>query len=269
VGGVDWRFVDPFADVLFGFNVGRLAGSPLARTMISQLGARQNLNATDMQKIFDGLSGIDQLAVFVRDNRFVVMLAGDVTDTSLPAMEPGMKAVPISAGAMLFGSADAVDQAAQRIAMKSPLSELARQAESRQASSEFWAIGSARSIGPQAVSAGMKRFSLAVSIQSGLTSDLAIEFNGPPTAKTLHMLTLPGAATLEGNTVHARASTEASEVQQKFGAIVASPVGERLAALVEAARHLPARDITIRNQSRPVIYGLDGGPRVVGQQSDK
>jgi len=269
VGSVDWRFADPSADVLLGFNFSELAASPLARTLIAQLGARQSLTDADVKKILDGLSGIDQIAVSVRDNRFVVMLTGGVTETTLPSPEAGMKYVPISGAAMLFGSADAVDQAARRIAMKSPLPELARSAEERQASSEFWAIGSARAMGPQAVRAGVKRFSLTVSIRSRLASDLAIEFNGPPSARTLQMLTMPSGSTLEGTAVHARISMEASEVQQKFGEIVASAAGERLAALVQAARHLPARDTTIPEQTRPVIYGLDGGPRVVGQEPDK
>jgi hypothetical protein len=168
----------------------------------------------------------------------------------------------IGASAMLVGTADAVDQAAQRIAMKGPLSDLARSAEERQ-NSEFWVTGSARIVGPQAVSAGVKRFWLTVSVRNRLTSDLAFEFNGVPSAKTLEML--PAGATLEGNVVHARMSMEADEVQKKFGEIVASPVGERLAALVEAARYLPVRDLTIQRQTKPVIYGLDSGPKVVNQ----
>ena len=56
---------------------------------------------------------------------------------------------------------------------------------------------------------------------------------------------------------------EAGELQQKFGQIVASPLGDRLEALVEAARYLPMRDTTVPKQTRPVIYGLDGGPKVV------
>jgi hypothetical protein len=58
---------------------------------------------------------------------------------------------------------------------------------------------------------------------------------------------------------------EPAELQQKFGQIVASPVGERLAALVDAARYLPVRDTTVPQQTKPVIYGLEGGPKVVDQ----
>jgi hypothetical protein len=254
VGGIDWRFADPLADALIGFNFSRLSASPLARSLIAQLGARQGLTEADLRKIFDGLSGVDQLVLSVRDDRVVVMVTGRVTDLNLPAPEAGMKAVPVSGSAMLVGHAEAVDQAVQRIAMNGPPSELTRLAEERQATSEFWAIGSARLVGPQAVSAGVKRFSLTASIRDRLTSDVALEFNGAPDAKTLEMWqTTLGATTLEGNVVHARTAMEAGEVQQKFGQIVAGPVGERLAALVEAARYLPMRDTTVPRQTRPVI----------------
>jgi len=266
VGAIDWRFADPFPDALIGLNFNGLAASPLARSMITQLGAKQGLTEADMQKIFDGLGDVDQVAVSMRDNRMVVMVTGHVTDSALPSPEADLKAVPLSGNAMLLGNSEAVDQAVRRIAMKGPLSDLAHAAQERQASSEFWAIGSPALIGPQAVSAGVKRFSLTVSIRNRFTSDVAFEFNGVPNANTLRTWqTSLGATTLEGNTVHLRMSMESDEVLRKFGQIAASPVGERLAALVEAAKYLPVRDTTVPKQTKPVIYGLDDGPRVVNQ----
>lgn len=263
VSYLDWRFVDPFADVVLGLNFSGLVDSSLAHNLVAQLGAKQGLTEADVKKLFDGLSGIDQVAVSVRDNKVVAMLTGSVTDT-IPAPEPGMKAVPVSAGAMLFGTAEAVDQAMQRIRMKAPLSDLARSAQERQAGSEFWAMGSARIAGPQALSAGLKRFFLTVWIRNNLTTDLAFEFNGVPNPRTLAAFSKLG-GTLEGNVLHARSAIEASEIQQKFGEVVASPVGDQLAALIGAARSLPARDTTVQKQTKPVIYGLESGPKVVGQ----
>jgi hypothetical protein len=266
VGGIDWRFADPFADALVGFNFNRLSSSPLARSLITLLGARRGLSEADIQKIFDGLSGVDQVALSIRNNRIVVMVTGSVAGSTLPAPEAGLKAVPTSAGGMLFGHPDAVDQALQRMAMKSPPTELARLAEERQASSEFWAIGSAALVGPQAVGAGVKRFFLTVWFRNNLTSDVALEFNGVPSPNALRTWqTKLGAATVEGNAVHARASMEADEVRQKFGQIAESPLGGGLAALVEAARYLPVRDNAVPKQTKPIIYGLDGGPREVNQ----
>ena len=250
VGGIDWRFADPFADALVGFNFSGLSASPLARGLIAQLGARQNLTEVDMQKIFDGMAGVDQVAISVRNNRMVAMITGSVADSTLPVPEAGLKAVPISASGMLFGHADAGDQAVQRIAMKGPPTELTRLAEQRQASSEFWAIGSAALVGPQAISAGVKRFLLTVWIRDRLTSDIALEFNGTPSANTLRTWqTQVGAGTVEGNAIHRRVSMEPEEVQQSFGRIVEGPLGQSLAALVAAGRYLPARET--RLQSRP------------------
>jgi hypothetical protein len=264
VGGIDWRFADPFADAIVGFNLSDLAASPLARGLIAQLGASQGLTEADLQKIFDGLSGVDQVAFSVHNNRVVVMITGRVADSTLPAPEAGWKAVPVSGNAMLVGHADAVDWAMRRIAMKGPLAELTRDAEERQATSEFWAVGSPGLVGPQAIAAGVKRFSMSVSVRNRLATDVAFEFNGVPTAQTLKTWQTPaGATTLEGNVLHVRMSMEASEVQQKFGKIAAGPVGQRLAGLVTAARYLPVRDTTAPKQTKAVIYGLDDGPKEV------
>jgi hypothetical protein len=261
IGGTDWRFADPLADTLAGFNVSGLAASPLARNLIAQLGASQGLTEADLRKIFDGLSGVDHVALSIRNNQMVAMVTGNVADSTLPAPEAGWKAVPVSANAMLVGHPEAVDQAAQRIAMKLPLADFTRLAVERQGSNDFWAIGPAALVGPQAVSAGVKRFTLTVSARNRLSSDLAFEFEAAPDADTIEKWQ----ATLEDNVAHLRMSMEADEVQQGFGPIVASPVGQRLAALVQAARFLPARNTTVPSHTKPVIYGLDSGPREVNQ----
>jgi hypothetical protein len=160
---------------------------------------------------------------------------------------------------MLIGHADAVDQAMQRVAMKGPATELTRSYEARQGNSEFWAVGSARLAGPQAASAGVKQFALTVWIRNRLTTDVALELNGVPSASALQtwQKQLGSGATVEGNVVHVRTTMEAAELQQKLGEITAGPLGQSLAALVEAARYLPVRDNTVPKQTQPIIHGLD------------
>jgi hypothetical protein len=222
------------------------------------LGAKQGLTETDLKKILDGLSGVDEVAFSVRNYQIAVMVTGHATDSGLPPAEAGMKAVPVSGSSMLIGQTDAVDQALQRIATKRPPDEVMRLAEERQSHSEFWVSGTAALVGPQATSAGIKRFSLMVSLRNRLTTDVALEFNAAPNATALKtwQSTL-GAATLEGNTVHFRTSMEAEEVQQKFGQIAASPIGQYLGALVAAARYLPLTDAAAAKPAKPTIYGLD------------
>jgi hypothetical protein len=266
VGSIDWRFADPFPDALIGMNFNTLAASPLARNLVAQLGAQQGLAAADIQKIFDGLSDVDQVAISVRDNRMVVMVTGRVTNADIPAPEAGLKVFPVSGNSMLVGHADAVDQAARRLAMQSQPSDLTRMAEQQQAASEFWLIGSPRMAGPQAASAGVKRISLTVSIRERFSSDMAVEFNSIPNANIVRALqTSMGPVTLEGNAAHVRMSMEGAEVQQKFASIAAGPLGQQLSGLIAAAKYLPARDTTVPKQTKPVIYGLDDGPKVVNQ----
>jgi hypothetical protein len=167
---------------------------------------------------------------------------------------------------MLIGHAEAVDQAAQRIATQGPLSELTRSAVQRQADSDFWAVGSAKLLDAQTASAGMKRFSLTASTRDRFASDTAFEFDGVPDADTLRTwLASLGGATIEGSAVHVRVSMEPDEAPQWFPQIAVSPLGQRLGTLVKAARYLPARDATSTGRTKPVIYGLDSGPKEVNQ----
>jgi len=259
VGRIDWRFADPFADAVVGFNFSGISGSSLVRSLVTSLGTKQGLSEADIQRIFDGISDVDQVAFSVRNNKVVAVITGHVADSALPAPEAGMKAVPVSGGVMLIGHADAVDQAMQRISMKGPATELTRSYEARQANSEFWAVGSARLAGPQAASAGVKQFALTVWIRNSLTTDVALELNGVPSASALQtwQKQLGSGSTVEGNAVHVRTTVEAAEVQQKIGEMTAGPLGQSLAALVEAARYLPVRDNTVPKQTKPIIYGLD------------
>jgi len=256
VGGINWRFADPSADTLVGFNIGGLAGSPVGRSLIAQVGANQGLTAADTQKIFDALSGVYRIALSVRDDQVVAMITGRLKASTFPALEAGWKAVPVGGNATLIGNAEAVDQAVQRMAAEGSSAEVVRLGEQWPADREFWTVGSAGSAGPEAAGAGMKRYSVTMSIRDRLTSNTAFEFNGVPDENILRtwQATL-GGVTVEGNIVRIRSSIAADEVQEKFGEIAAGPLGQQLDALVKVARSLPLQDTN--PQSKPVIYGLD------------
>jgi hypothetical protein len=265
-GGIDWRFADPLADAIAGFDLKEISASPLARRLVIQLGLAEGVTEADMKKKLGGLFGVRQVAISTRDSRIVAMISGASVST-LPALQAGWKAVPVSTGGsndtILVGHADAVDQALQRIAMNGPLSESTRLAQERQLSSEFWAVGSGRFIGPQGEGPTLQRFSLALSVQDRFASDVTFEFNGVPNAGALPFWPTLSDAAIENNTIRTRTSLEGDEAQQRVGQMANSSLGQRLAALVMAVRYLPFRDITVLKQTKPVIYGLDGGPKVI------
>jgi hypothetical protein len=266
VGSIDWRFADPLADSLTALNFSKVSASPLARSVMAELGATQGLTEPDLGKVFEALSSVGQVAMSVRGDETVLMITGRATDSTLPVLDPGWKAMPVLGNAMLIGRAEAVDQALQRIATDAPLTEWARQAKQRQASSDFWAVGSAKLAGQEAAKAGVKTFSVTASMRDGLTSDAAFEFEGVPDPSALR--TWPaalGEATIDGNAVAMRVSMEADEVQRMFPQLAASLLGQRLGALIQAARYLPARDSNGAARTKPVIYGLDDGPKEVKQ----
>ncbi len=261
VGGIDWHFADPNADIVMGFNFTALANSPLTRMMIAQLGAQNGLADADVQKILDRLADAEQVAVSVHNNKVVVMLTGPAAEQALAAPEPGLKTVLLNNGTILMGHAEAVDWAMQRIDWKGPLSSLAQNAEQHQATAELWVIGGPAAGGPAAMRAGIRQIALTVWVRDRLTSDMSVEFSAPPLPAMFHSNI--ATTSIEGNTAHMRLSMDANDVQQKFSQIASGPLGPSLSAMIDAAHYLPARAAAAPVSKRPVIYGLDDTPREV------
>ena len=253
VGSIDWRFADADADLVAGFNFNKASVSPLAGLLVAQLGARQGLAVADLEKILEALSSGDQVAISVRGNDTLILVTGCTVDSTFAPLENGWKAAPMLGNSLLVGTADAVDQAVERVGAQAPLSELAKLAEQRQRDHEFWAIGSAKAAGGNMAKAGLKQFSLSASVRDRLLNDAALEFSGTPDAEALRALQ---GATVDGNVVRMATSMDADEVRQKSGEIASSFLGEQMGTLVKAARFLPVRNAAAVS-TKPVILGLD------------
>jgi hypothetical protein len=70
-------------------NCSKLSASPVAQSLIDQLGANQGLGPTDVQNIFRRLLGVTEVALSVLGDRMVVMVIGRAPDSILPAPEVG------------------------------------------------------------------------------------------------------------------------------------------------------------------------------------
>ena len=253
MSGINWRFADPLADSLASVSFNNLSPSPLARFVMSALGANQGLKEANMGPIFDAFSSVDQVALSIRGDQTLIMVTGYSRESTLPALEAGWKSVP-NGNTMLIGPAQAVDQAAQRIAADGPLPELARLAAKRQANGDIWV---ASSIDPEAVKAGAKRLVVTASMRDRLTGDSVFEFSQAPDAKTIEKLPVgPGITSVEGNKVHVKMSVEIDKVQPSLAEIAGTPLGEYLWVLVKAGRYVPARD-PAKALPKPKIAGMD------------
>jgi hypothetical protein len=220
---------------------------------MSAVAANQGLKEANMGPIFDAFSSVNQVAVSIRGDQTLIMVSGCSKECSLPALETGWKALPAENG-MLIGPAEAVDQAAQRIASNGPLPELARSARNLQANGDIWV---ASSTDPDTVKAGAKRVVVTASMRDRLTGDSVFEFGQAPDAKTIDMLPVgPGVASVEGTKVRVKMSVEIDKVQPSLAEIAVTPLGEYIWILVKAGRSVPARD-PAKAQPKPKIFGLD------------
>jgi hypothetical protein len=253
MSGINWRFADPLADSLASASFNRMSPSPLARFVMSALAANQGLKEANMGTIFDAFTSVDQVALSIHGNQTLIMVAGCSRESTVPALEAGWKAVP-NGNAMLIGPAEAVDQAAQRIAADGPLLELARLAGKRQSNGDIWV---ASSTDADAVKAGAKRLVVTASMRDRLTGDAVFEFSQAPDAKTIEMLQVgPGVTSVDGNKVHVKMAIEIDKVQPSLAEIASTPLGEYLWTLVKAGRYVPARD-PAKALPKPKIAGLN------------
>lgn len=257
-GAIDWRFADPSADTLVGFHAKQLTATPLARKVAGQLGVNFGLAPAEIGNLLERLSGVEQIGISVSQNQTVVMLTGRESDSTIPPLQPGWKAIPVAGNAVVIGVAEAADQAVQRLAKDDLPGEMMRMAMRRQANNEFWALGFAAQSGAEAASAKVQGFSWELSLRDGFfISELVLQFNAPPDAKELGSWAPGLKGAVQGNFVHASTTIESEEVQQKLGLIAASPIGEHLAALVKPTCYLPIHDSNVPKQAKPKIYGLD------------
>ena len=260
--GIDWRFADPYADTVAVLDSNKLPAAALARSLINQLAANQGLNATEAQSVFRALSAVNQVALSVRDEKIVILVTGRPADAILPALERDWKAVTLGGDALLIGNSSAVEQASQRLTMDIGLGDLPLAAQHRTGGSEFWMAGSAELAGQEAMSAGVKRFELMASMHDGLASDTVFEFDGAPDANAIQSwLGTLGGARLDGTAVHMTMSMNAEDTRQNLSKIAVSSLGQHLGTIVKSARYIPVRDTSATVHTKPVIYGLDGGPQ--------
>lgn len=230
--------------------------------MIDQLASTRGLNPTEAQNIFRALSTVHQVALSVRADTILMLVTGRPADAVLPALQAGWKSAPVGERGLLIGQAAAVDEAARRLQSNSQLGELPQTAQQRPANSDFWIVGSAQLAGQEAVSAGVKRFELTATMGDQLTSDSVFKFDGAPDPNVLKAwLTTLGDAKIDGNAIGARMSMDAEETRRNLAEVAKSPLGQGLGAFIQSARYLPVRDTETTVHTKPVIYGLDGGPR--------
>lgn len=262
--GIDWRFADPAADALGVLSWSKLPPESFAHSMVDQLASNLGINPTAVQNAFRALSGVNQVAISVRGDATLILVTGRPADAILPALDRGWKSANVGNGHLLVGRADAVDQALQRLSVASGLGELPQKAQQRCGDCELWVSGSAKLAGQEAANTGVKRFEVTASMQERFTTETVFEFDGAPDAGAIRVwLATLGEAKIDGNTVRAGMLIDAGAARRNLSQIARSPLGQGLAAFIQAAPYLPVRDTAATVHAKPVIYGLAGGPQEV------
>jgi hypothetical protein len=253
VTGIDWRFADPAADGVAGIDVAKLMASPIAHDLVADWAAMLGFSQPEVEKLFESLLGVDQLAISVRDGKAVVMLTGRATAWRMASGNPDWKSAPGPGGTLLFGDAGSVDQALERLKSQAPA------ASGQKVNEPIWAVLSRALLGPQEEKAGVERITVSVAMSDRLSIDSSYELSAPAD-KQAWPASMPG-ATVDGNGVHWKSSVEAPALEETLARLGSDPAGRSLGALAGVARSLPTNQPAPIDHSKPVIYGLDDGPR--------
>ncbi len=260
--GIDWRFADPSADSLSVLDCKQLYTSAPGRALIGQLASSQGLTAMQTEDLLRTLSGVGNVALSIQQDAVLIMVTGRAPDAVLPALESGWKSLPLGENAVLVGPTAAVDQATKRLAADAQLAGFPLAAQQRPADAGFWMAAPAKLAGQDAVTAGAKQIELTASFADPFSSVTAFHFDAAPDPAPIRSwLNTLGGVSLQGNVIRARAYIDPPNIQQNFPQIAASPLGLGLAGIIRFARYLPVRDTSATVHTKPVIYGLDGGPR--------
>lgn len=262
--GIDWRFADPSADSLAVLDCAQLSTSPLAKSIFGELSSTQGLTPAQAQDLLRALSSVSKVALSIHQDSVLVMVTGRPSDAVLPALEAGWKAVPLGASALLIGRSAAVDEASKRLTLDTELGDFPLAAQHRPAEAGFWMVASAKLAGQEAIAAGAKQFELTALLADPVSTVTAFHFDSAPDPASIRpWLNTLGGTSVQGDVVRARVYIDAPALQENSAHIAATPLGVGLSAVIRSARYLPVRDTAATVHTKPVIYGLDDGPREV------
>lgn len=297
----DWRFADPAATMIGGFDVQAVLQSPLVKSVLERVAAQSGGSIPAMEPALKTLGGISQIYFSLSARRetadAIVLVKGSLSDVSAKAFLEGAKrrgtTVPseaskmdlrrVDADTVLYGDTALLDAAVRRLRLPASAkpSPLVARAKSLSEGNDFWIGGSLPNIPAAAMlSASIRGLAVGLSLQRDFRFQVSLDMTTPDMAAAL--------------AAEAKNSIEEVQQQNNFDAqreieVVGSTLrikmtvgGDKFLALVEdklgqVAPMFGSRSPSVANgtpprQPQPIqppkpqaikIYGLDDGPKEI------
>ena len=274
LGELDWRLVQPNADLLIGINMASLLESEMARTLIRQWTGKLGATAEEQDKLFASLGDVTEAVISVQGKEVLAVLLGHVDDFPERAQVGGLQSTRVSVDTVVLGTPGAAKFAQHRLNFGPPASTPLKEAQQLAHTYHFWvwAKPSALAALGQGARSGtpITKIKFGVNLKDQFRMDVMLDTASAAIAEKVlesSRKTAPREmqTSIVGASVHCALVLDRDVALTRFTSFMTDSVGRQFAPLLAAARQMAARQApqTARQPGKIVIEGLDDGPKTV------
>ena len=139
LGEMDWRLVEPNADLMIGINMASLMESELARTLIRQWTGKLGATTEEQDRLLANLGDVTEAVISVQGKEVLAVLLGHLDDFPEGAQVGGLQSTRVSVDTAILGSPWAIKFARHRLNFGLPVSTQLREAQQLSQTYHFWA----------------------------------------------------------------------------------------------------------------------------------
>jgi hypothetical protein len=282
LGELDWRLIPAQSDLLIGINMGSLAESEVARTLISEWAGKLGATAEEQARVLAGLGDVTTAVISIHQKEVLAVLVGNLENFPQSSQVGGLQTMRVSADTVMLGSPEAFRWAMFRLKFPLTSSAQIREAQQLNQTYHFWAWAKPAALA--ALGQGVRgnspitKLKFGANLKDGFRMDVMLDTVDAAAAKRVMASSLKTApsdmqVSIDGSSVHYALILDRSATLARFGSFMTDAVGRQFAPLVAAARQIAASKASgapgtaagkiVPAAGKIVIEGLDDGPKEI------
>jgi len=282
LGELDWRLIPAQSDLLIGINMGSLAESEVARTLISEWAGKLGATPEEQERVLAGLGDVTTAVISIHQKEVLAVLVGNLENFPQSSQVGGLQTMRVSADTVMLGSPEAFRWAMFRLKFPLTSSAQIREAQQLNQTYHFWAWAKPAALA--ALGQGVRgnspitKLKFGANLKDGFRMDVMLDTVDAAAAKRVMASSLKTApsdmqVSIDGSSVHYALILDRSATLARFGSFMTDAVGRQFAPLVAAARQIAASKASgapgttagkiVPAAGKIVIEGLDDGPKEI------
>jgi hypothetical protein len=282
LGELDWRLIPAQSDLLIGINMGSLAESEVARTLISEWAGKLGATPEEQEKVLAGLGDVTTAVISIHQKEVLAVLVGNLENFPQSSQVGGLQTMRVSADTVMLGSPEAFRWAMFRLKFPLTSSAQIREAQQLNQTYHFWAWAKPAALA--ALGQGVRgnspitKLKFGANLKDGFRMDVMLDTLDAAAAKRVLASSLKTApndmqVSIDGSSVRYALILDRKATLARFGSFITDAVGRQFAPLVAAARQIAASKASgaprtaagkiVPAAGKIVIEGLDDGPKEI------